>query len=241
MPAARPIRPDSSRRTSSSASTATRSSSPRSCRRLIAGIRPGSEADLEVWRGQGTKHINVTVEELKDKGSMSRTSAGGKESDKLDALGLSVRELSAAEKTQLHTTGSVVITETDGPVGGGGPAQRGGDPGREPDAGKFGQRVAQCRARGRAFDRPAGAELRSLAGREPAAHRDRSTRLGTATTRRPAGPDPEQPAASCILGRIHRCPALVRLSRPCKNDTNRPPLSAPLRTIGIPSASFRGP
>ena len=82
---------------------------------LIAGIRPGSVADLEVWRGQGVKHINVTVEELKDKGSVARGSAGGKESDKLEALGLSVRELSAAEKTQLHTTGSVVITDTDGP------------------------------------------------------------------------------------------------------------------------------
>jgi len=30
-------------------------------------------------------------------------------------LGLSVRELSAAEKSQLHTTGSVVITDVDGP------------------------------------------------------------------------------------------------------------------------------
>ncbi|HEV7431475.1 MAG TPA: PDZ domain-containing protein, partial [Steroidobacteraceae bacterium] len=65
--------------------------------------------------GQGIKHINVTVEELKDKGSVTRGTPGGKDSDKLDALGLSVRELSAAEKTQLHTTGSVVITDTDGP------------------------------------------------------------------------------------------------------------------------------
>ncbi len=65
---------------------------------LIAGIKPGSVADLEVWRGQGVKHVNVTVEELKDKGNMARTCEGGKNSDKLDALGLSVRELSAAEK-----------------------------------------------------------------------------------------------------------------------------------------------
>ncbi|MBS0387192.1 MAG: DegQ family serine endoprotease [Proteobacteria bacterium] len=82
---------------------------------IIAGIKPGNQADLEIWRGQGTRHIPVIVEELKDKGSVSRTSAGGKDSDKLDALGLSVRELSAAEKSQLHTTGSVVITDTDGP------------------------------------------------------------------------------------------------------------------------------
>jgi serine protease Do len=82
---------------------------------LVAGIRPGSSADLEVWRGQGTKHLTVTVEELKDKATVARTGGSGKESDKLDALGLSVRELTVAEKSQLHTTGSVVITETDGP------------------------------------------------------------------------------------------------------------------------------
>ncbi|MGH8254177.1 MAG: DegQ family serine endoprotease [Steroidobacteraceae bacterium] len=82
---------------------------------LIAGIRPGNAADLEVWRGQGTKHLSVTVEELKDKATVARTGGSGKESDKLDALGLSVRELTPAEKTQLHTGGSVVITETDGP------------------------------------------------------------------------------------------------------------------------------
>ena len=82
---------------------------------LIAGIRPGTAAELEVWRGQGIKRISVVVEELKDKASVTRTGSGGKESDKLDALGLSVRELSAAEKAQLHTNGSVVVTEVDGP------------------------------------------------------------------------------------------------------------------------------
>ena len=82
---------------------------------IIAGIKPGNQADLEIWRGQGTRHIPVIVEELKDKASVTRTSGGDKESDKLDALGLSVRELTSAEKTQLHTNGSVVITDADGP------------------------------------------------------------------------------------------------------------------------------
>jgi serine protease Do len=82
---------------------------------LIAGIRPGSSADLEIWRGKSTKHVNVVVEELKDKATVARAGGSGASSDKLDALGLSVRELSAAEKSQLHTSGSVVITETEGP------------------------------------------------------------------------------------------------------------------------------
>ncbi len=46
---------------------------------------------------------------------MARASGSGGSTDKLEALGLSVRELSAAERNQLHTGGSVVITETDGP------------------------------------------------------------------------------------------------------------------------------
>ncbi len=82
---------------------------------LIAGVRPGTTADLEVWRGQGTRHISVVVEELKDKASVARAGGSGRESDKLEALGLSVRALSEAEKTQLHASGSVVITEVDGP------------------------------------------------------------------------------------------------------------------------------
>ena len=82
---------------------------------LIAGIRPGVAAELEVWRGKGTKRLSVTVEELKDKASVARTGGSGKNIDKLDNLGLSIRELSATEKAQLRTSGSVVVTETDGP------------------------------------------------------------------------------------------------------------------------------
>jgi serine protease Do len=44
----------------------------------------------------------------------ARGSGGG--SDKLEKLGLSVRELNAQEKTQLKTNGSIVVTETDGPA-----------------------------------------------------------------------------------------------------------------------------
>jgi len=83
---------------------------------LIAAIHPGATAELEVWRGKGIKRINVVVEELKDKATVAKTGGGGASSDKLEKLGLSVRELTAQEKTQLHTNGSLVVTETDGPA-----------------------------------------------------------------------------------------------------------------------------
>ncbi len=83
---------------------------------LIAAVRPGAKAELEVWRGKGIKHLSVTVEELKDKASVAKSGGNGASSDKLEKLGLTVRELTVQEKTQLRTNGSVVVTETDGPA-----------------------------------------------------------------------------------------------------------------------------
>jgi len=83
---------------------------------LIAAIKPGGNADLEIWRGKGIKHLTVTVEELKDKASVAKSGKSGGASDKLEKLGLSVRELTANEKTQLRTSGSVVVTDVDGPA-----------------------------------------------------------------------------------------------------------------------------
>jgi serine protease Do len=83
---------------------------------LIAAVRPGAKAELEVWRGKGIKHVSVTVEELKDKASVAKSGGSGANSDKLEKLGLSVRELTVQEKAQLRTNGSVVVTETDGPA-----------------------------------------------------------------------------------------------------------------------------
>jgi len=83
---------------------------------LIAQVKPGTAADLEVWRGKGTRHISVVVEELKDKAGVAKARGEEGTTDKLDTLGLSVRELNAQEKTQLKTAGSVVVTDVDGPA-----------------------------------------------------------------------------------------------------------------------------
>src|SRR5258706_12091987 len=54
---------------------------------LIAGIRPGASADLEIWRGKGTKHLSVVIEELKDKASVARTGGGSGRRGKRDPPG----------------------------------------------------------------------------------------------------------------------------------------------------------
>src|SRR5258706_7040954 len=70
---------------------------------LIAGMRPGARAHLEDVRGHGTKHLNVVIEELKDKASVARTGGdtGGRAKHGTPRLG--ARGLGAAAKRPRHT------------------------------------------------------------------------------------------------------------------------------------------
>jgi len=88
---------------------------------LIAEIKPGQVAQLEVWRDKAIKRISVTVEELKEKTSIANNRRGGGGDSKgetavVNRIGLSVRPLTAAEKGQLKTRGSIVVVEANGPA-----------------------------------------------------------------------------------------------------------------------------
>jgi serine protease Do len=82
---------------------------------IIAAIKPGDKAELEVWRDRAVKHLTVTVDELKEGSTLAR-SGGDRSADAIDRLGLSVRLLTGAEKQQLHTSGSVIVVDSDGPA-----------------------------------------------------------------------------------------------------------------------------
>jgi serine protease Do len=85
---------------------------------LIAEIKPGQPAQLEIWRDKAIKHISVTVEELKEKTSIaSNRHNGGAEKSAtavVNRIGLSVRALTAAEKSQIKTRGSIVVVDASG-------------------------------------------------------------------------------------------------------------------------------
>jgi serine protease Do len=90
---------------------------------MIAEIKPGQPAQLEVWRDKAVKRISVTVEELKDKtsaASLRRGGGGGGEEGEAatvnNRIGLSVHALSAAEKSQLKAHGSIVVVNAKGPA-----------------------------------------------------------------------------------------------------------------------------
>ena len=78
---------------------------------------------LEVWRDKAIKRISVTVEELKDKANteanLRRGAGGGEEGEAAtvnNRIGLSVRVLTAAEKTQIKARGNIVVVNSKGPA-----------------------------------------------------------------------------------------------------------------------------
>ncbi len=82
---------------------------------VIAGIRPGTDAQLEVWRDRGVRKLNVKVVELKENAEKVAT-RGNDAAPESDRLGLAVRELSPAEQRQAGASGSLVVENADGPA-----------------------------------------------------------------------------------------------------------------------------
>ena len=89
---------------------------------IIAGIKPGVEATLEIWRDKAKRKFRIKVGELQDDPEVaSRQPAGNSDTGR---LGLAVRPLSGDERQQLHTMGRLVVEESVGPA-----AEAGVEPG----------------------------------------------------------------------------------------------------------------
>ena len=85
----------------------------------IAGMRPGTDANLALWRNGKQQTLNVKVAELKEQ-QQSVAYRGGKPkqpaSGQASALGLTVRPLEPREKEQANTQGSLLVEEVSGPA-----------------------------------------------------------------------------------------------------------------------------
>ncbi|MGD9596896.1 MAG: DegQ family serine endoprotease [Steroidobacteraceae bacterium] len=80
---------------------------------IIAGIKPGTRATLEVWRNKATKRITVKVGEL-DEPMQKVAMRDGEDADKYAELGIAVRPLDPREKSQVETSGDLVIVGVEG-------------------------------------------------------------------------------------------------------------------------------
>jgi serine protease Do len=80
--------------------------------RIVGNTKPGTKAAVEVWRRGATRTVTVTVGTFDDEEAKPARS----EPAKAAPLGLTVRELSAAERRQLKVAGGVRVVEASGPA-----------------------------------------------------------------------------------------------------------------------------
>jgi serine protease Do len=85
---------------------------------LITRLKPGSDAELTVWRDKRERKITVRTERLEEPkaGGRGRAVPQGEPDVTSSRLGLSVRPLTAQEKQRVDTEGSLVIEEVSGPA-----------------------------------------------------------------------------------------------------------------------------
>jgi len=81
---------------------------------LIAGKKPGSSVNIEVWRDGDTKRVTAKPVEIADKGTKVAMTDEDK-ADQAARLGLAVRPLTPEEKRQVETDGTLVVENADGP------------------------------------------------------------------------------------------------------------------------------
>ena len=82
---------------------------------IIANIRPGSDAKIEVWRDRASKTVTVKVAEL-DEPLQKVALDKADDDDGYSKLGIAVRPLDPREKAQTGGRGSLVIEGVDGPA-----------------------------------------------------------------------------------------------------------------------------
>jgi serine protease Do len=81
---------------------------------LIAGIKPGTQSKLTVWRNKSEKVLRIKVGELEDEPVVAATSPRGDGAS--GKLGLAVRPLTGAERERLNTAGRLVVEDAQGPA-----------------------------------------------------------------------------------------------------------------------------
>jgi serine protease Do len=81
---------------------------------LIAGIKPGTQAKLTIWRNQAEKILRIKVGELEDEPVVATISPRGDGAS--GKLGLAVRPLTGAERDRLDTTGRLLVEDVQGPA-----------------------------------------------------------------------------------------------------------------------------
>jgi serine protease Do len=86
---------------------------------LISNMHPGSDARLSVWRGGKAQDMSVKIALVSDEGEKSASAKGGgagPASGQAERLGLRVHVMTADERQQAQTDGTLVVETVTGPA-----------------------------------------------------------------------------------------------------------------------------
>jgi serine protease Do len=85
---------------------------------LITRLRPGTEAEITLWRNSKEMKVKVRTDKLEEQRSanVGRASGGEEGAGDTGRLGMQVRPLTPQEKQQVDTEGSLVILRVEGPA-----------------------------------------------------------------------------------------------------------------------------
>jgi serine protease Do len=82
---------------------------------LIAALKPGSRADLEVWRDKSAHQMPIQIAELKE-GRVNTSFGDSSPKTGSAKLGLSLRPLSAEERRAAGVDGGLLVEDVEGPA-----------------------------------------------------------------------------------------------------------------------------
>jgi serine protease Do len=84
-------------------------------RNQVSQTKPGTTAELRVWRDGKESSVKAQVDELQEQ-QPARTAAREGSGDETAKLGIAVRPLTADERKQVETEGNLVVEEVSGPA-----------------------------------------------------------------------------------------------------------------------------
>jgi serine protease Do len=83
---------------------------------VIARMKPGTDAQLTVWRGGKEQKVSVKIDQLPEPELQTASFKGKRGADQAAQLGLAVRPLDPNERQQVDTEGNLVVEQVSGPA-----------------------------------------------------------------------------------------------------------------------------
>ncbi|GAA4338583.1 DegQ family serine endoprotease [Pigmentiphaga soli] len=85
--------------------------------RAVGDTKPGTKTTIQVWRRGATRNLDITVAELQsDSAATGKPGDEGSQTQKTNALGVTVTDLPADQRRELRVRGGVVVETAEGPA-----------------------------------------------------------------------------------------------------------------------------